>query len=74
MPISRDNPRDPTAARLASLCVSPSETLLQVMERINKNGQGIALLVEQDGRLIATITDGPPGEFLTWGTEICRNA
>lgn len=70
MATSRDNPRDPAAARLASLCVSPSETLLQVMEQINKNGQGIALLVEEDGRLVATITDGDLRRAILAGMDL----
>lgn len=44
--------------RLTSYGVSPDDTLLQVMERINQNGQGIALVLDKRGGLIATITDG----------------
>lgn len=39
-------------------CVSRTAKLRDVIETINRNGHGIALVVEEDGRLHATVTDG----------------
>lgn len=36
----------------------------QVIQRINDNKMGIALMVDQDGRLVGTITDGDVRRFL----------
>ncbi len=46
------------STRLAPYSVSLDDTLLQVMERINDNGEGIALVLGEGGGLISTITDG----------------
>lgn len=38
--------------------VSPELSIRQVMEQINRSGQGIVLIADEDRRLLATITDG----------------
>jgi len=43
---------------LDSICVSPQQTLLEVMLAINTNARGIALVVDGDNRLLDTVTDG----------------
>ena len=58
------------ASRLASFCVSPDKTLLQVMERINENGEGIALVVDSGERLISTITDGDLRRAILAGMDL----
>ncbi len=58
------------AARLELFCVTPQHTLLQVMERINRNGQGIALVVDGEGRLLDTITDGDLRRAILGGADL----
>ncbi len=43
---------------IQQLCLSPDNSIRQAMSCIDLNGRGIALLVDQNGRLIGTITDG----------------
>jgi len=58
------------ATRLELFCVAPQHTLLQVMERINQNGQGIALVVDTEGRLLDTITDGDLRRAILGGADL----
>lgn len=44
--------------QLDKLIVSPESTVREIMEAIDSNAQGIALVLDPDRRLIATITDG----------------
>lgn len=57
-------------AELARLCVSPDLPLLQVMARINENAEGIALVVDESGRLLDTITDGDLRRAILAGTDL----
>jgi dTDP-glucose pyrophosphorylase len=43
---------------LSTVCVRPSDSLLRVMEVIEKSSVEIALVVDEGGRLLGTITDG----------------
>ena len=43
---------------VAPLLVSPDQSIRAVMARIDRNGKGIALVVDHDTRLLATVTDG----------------
>jgi dTDP-glucose pyrophosphorylase len=45
-------------------CVSSTATVREVMEVIEGNKEGIALVVDEDGKLIGTITDGDIRRFL----------
>jgi dTDP-glucose pyrophosphorylase len=45
-------------ADLEQLFVLPQYTMLDVMRRINETAQGIALVVDAEGRLVDTVTDG----------------
>lgn len=56
--------------KLASLCVSPSHTLREVMLCINQNAHGIALVVDSQGRLLDTITDGDLRRAILAGVEL----
>lgn len=58
------------ADRLELFCAAPQHTLLQVMERINQNGQGIALVVDSEGRLLDTITDGDLRRAILGGADL----
>lgn len=42
----------------ASLCIRPSQTLREAMICVNKTGKGIAIVLDEWGRLLYTITDG----------------
>ena len=41
-----------------SLFITPETTIREVIEQLNRNRQGIVLIVDDDGRLVGTITDG----------------
>jgi dTDP-glucose pyrophosphorylase len=43
---------------LKDLCISPDKTLFEVMAVINASARGISLVVDEEGRLIDTVTDG----------------
>ena len=45
-------------------CISGTATVRQVMEVIDRNKEGIALVVDGDGKLIGTITDGDIRRFI----------
>ncbi|HYB96494.1 MAG TPA: nucleotidyltransferase family protein [Vicinamibacterales bacterium] len=42
----------------SGILVRPSDTLRHVMERIDRAASGIALVVDDQGRLLSTVTDG----------------
>lgn len=43
---------------LAECCLPPSGTLLDAMRSLERSGRKIVLIVSEDGRLLATLTDG----------------
>jgi dTDP-glucose pyrophosphorylase len=45
-------------SRLTQLVVSPNTCIREVLECIDRGAQGIALVLDQEHRLIATVTDG----------------
>ena len=42
----------------SAFCVNPGSMLREVIETLNGNGHGIALVIDDDRRLVATVTDG----------------
>jgi len=46
------------AVDLAEFCVGPGATVREVIERIERNNHGVALVVDAEGRLLHTVTDG----------------
>jgi len=60
------------AADLKSLFVSSSNTMLEVMQRINEAAQGISLVLDPDGRLLDTVTDGDLRRAVLAGTNLHR--
>lgn len=43
---------------LAALRISPEHSILQAMASIDRNGEGITMVVDSENRLIGTVTDG----------------
>ncbi len=43
---------------IASLCIPPDASIRQAMELVDRHGTGIVLVVDREGRLTATVTDG----------------
>ncbi len=50
--------------------VSPKDTILQVMACLDRNAHGIALVVDADGRLTGTVTDGDIRRALLKGAGV----
>ncbi|MFC1835968.1 nucleotidyltransferase family protein [Thermodesulfobacteriota bacterium] len=44
--------------RIREMCVSPNFSVREVIECLNRNGKCIAVVVDEEDRLITTITDG----------------
>ena len=44
--------------KISDFCIRPENTIRETLECINKNGTGIALVVNEIGQLINTVTDG----------------
>ena len=59
-------------ADLKRFCVSPELPLLEVMARINESARGIALVVDGDGKLLDTITDGDLRRAVLSGADLKR--
>ena len=57
---------------LKRFCVSPEQPLLEVMARINENGAGIALVIDAQGRLTDTITDGDLRRAVLASTDLSQ--
>lgn len=49
---------------IEKFCIPGTATVRQVMEVIDRNREGIALIVDSNGKLIGTITDGDVRRFL----------
>lgn len=47
-----------TPERLSSICVEPNATLREVLKSIDTAAVGFAIVLDDDGRLLGTITDG----------------
>lgn len=59
-------------ADLKMLFVSPDHSMLEVMRRINEAAQGIGLVVDAEGRLLDTVTDGDLRRAVLAGTDLQR--
>src|SRR5687768_2570872 len=46
------------AIDLRGFCIGPSATVREVIELIERNNRGVALIVDEEGRLLHTVTDG----------------
>ncbi len=57
-------------SKLDKLVVSPSARLREVLECIDRGAQGIALVVDDQRRLISTITDGDARRAILAGTDL----
>ena len=57
---------------LARFCIPPTATIRDAIACIDKNGEGIAVAVDQLGRLIATITDGDIRRAILRGTDLTQ--
>lgn len=69
--IDRDGDRaDPTIADIAPYCVSPDTPLRKVIDRIDLQADGLALVVDGDRRLIATVTDGDIRRAMLAGVDL----
>src|ERR1700680_4929564 len=60
------------SADLKLLFTSPHHTMLEVMQRINETAQGISLVLDSDGRLVDTVTDGDLRRAVLAGTDLRR--
>jgi dTDP-glucose pyrophosphorylase len=60
---------NPTVGRL---CISPTSTLYQAMARINETAHGIVLVVDEEGRLLSTITDGDLRRAVLAGIDLTQ--
>jgi len=59
-------------ADLTVLFVSPHQSMLDVMQSINETAQGISLVLNSEGRLVDTITDGDLRRAVLAGTDLRR--
>jgi len=59
-------------ADLKVLFVSPHHTMLEVMQRIDEAAQGISLVLDSEGRLVDTVTDGDLRRAVLAGTDLHR--
>lgn len=55
---------------LAVFCVAPTNTIREALARIDRNAQGIALVVDGTGRLLDTVTDGDVRRAILAGVEL----
>src|SRR6266850_1727484 len=55
---------------ISSLCIPPNSTVRQAMSCIDSNVRGIALVVDQDQRLLGTITDGDIRHAMLTGANL----
>ena len=57
-------------SQLTNLVVNPSSSVRQVMERIDKSGKGIALILDESQHLIGTVTDGDIRRAILAGIDL----
>jgi dTDP-glucose pyrophosphorylase len=60
----------PLTERLASFLMSPAHTVREAMLQMNVNEQGIVLVVDSDGRLLDTVTDGDLRRAILSGVDL----
>ena len=56
--LTREPGSDMNSADLKVLFAFEHHTMFEVMQRINETAQGISLVVDSEGRLVDTVTDG----------------
>lgn len=59
-----------TRKALNTICLSQSSTVRECIELIDRNKQGIALIVDAAGRLRGTVTDGDIRRFILQGSSL----
>ncbi len=53
-----------------AFCISPRDTLRDAMACIDRNGEGIALVVDDERRLLGTVSDGDTRRAILAGTDL----
>ena len=56
--------------RVSDICVSPDHSLREVMACIDRNRLGIAMVVDEDRRLLGTVTDGDVRRAVLAGKDL----
>ena len=57
-------------ADLAKLCVVRENSIREVMACIDRNAKGVALVVDTEGRLMSTVTDGDLRRAVLKGADL----
>ena len=57
-------------SQLTNLVVNPASSVREVMERIDKSGKGIALVLDESQHLIGTVTDGDIRRAILAGIDL----
>lgn len=57
-------------SQLTNLVVNPASSVREVMERIDKSGKGIALVLDESRHLIGTVTDGDIRRAILAGIDL----
>ncbi len=65
-----DGPGEVYVTDIAPYCVTPNMTVKQVIARIDRGAEGLALVVDDEDRLLATVTDGDVRRALMAGTDM----
>lgn len=65
-----DDPGRVYVTDIAPFCASPDTPVRQVIARIDQAGEGLALVVEDGRRLLATVTDGDIRRALMAGSDL----
>ena len=60
-------------SQLTNLVVNPTSSVREVMERIDKSGKGIALVLDESQHLIGTVTDGDIRRAILAGIDLNRS-
>ena len=55
--------------QLETMLLSPADNLRKVLEVINQGGRGVALVVDDDRRLLGLVTDGDVRRALIGGLD-----
>lgn len=58
------------SVEIRAYCVSPTETLRDAMACIDRNSEGIALVVDDDLRLLGTVSDGDTRRAILAGIDL----
>ena len=55
---------------IAALTVHADASLMEALDRINRGGEGVLLLIDSEGRLLRTVTDGDIRRLILTGTHL----